>query len=281
MLFNSYIFIFVFLPITLIVYFKLGRYANHNVAISWLIAASLLFYGWWNPAYLGLILGSILFNYAIGSFMSRNVNHRSKYMLVFGIAVNLGILGYFKYANFFIDNINGLFATSFQIEQIILPLAISFITFQQIAYLVDSSRGRTAEYKFLHYCLFVTFFPQLIAGPIVYHKEMFPQFAKDTVGKFNYENLAVGLSFFILGLFKKVIIADTAAMYVTPYFDLATNGGALTFVEGWVAALAYTFQLYFDFSGLSDMALGLARMFGFLYPINFNSPYKSYNIIDF
>ena len=281
MLFNSYIFIFVFLPITLIVYFKLGRYANHNVAISWLIAASLLFYGWWNPAYLGLILGSVLFNYAMGSFISRNVNHQSKYMLVFGIAVNLGILGYFKYANFFLDNVNSLFSSSFQIEQIILPLAISFITFQQIAYLVDSSRGRTGEYKFLHYCLFVVFFPQLIAGPIVYHKEMFPQFVKDTIGKFNYENLAVGLSFFILGLFKKVVIADTAATYVTPYFELATKGHALTFVEGWVAALAYTFQLYFDFSGLFDMALGLARMFGILYPINFNSPYKAYNIIDF
>ena len=281
MLFNSYIFIFVFLPITLIVYFNLGRYGNQNVVISWLIGASLFFYGWWNPAYLGLILGSILFNYAMGSIMTRNAKCRSKYMLAFGVAVNLGILGYFKYANFFIDNLNGLFATDFHIKQIVLPLAISFITFQQIAYLVDSSRGRTGEYKFLHYCLFVTFFPQLIAGPIVYHKEMFPQFAKDTLGKFNYENLAVGLTLFLLGLFKKVVIADTAVNYVTPFFDIATNGGALTFMEGWVAALSYTFQLYFDFSGLSDMALGLARMFGLLYPINFNSPYKVNSIIDF
>ena len=136
MLFNSYIFIFVFLPVTLIVYFNLGKHGNPNIAISWLIGASLFFYGWWNPAYLGLILGSVLFNYAMGSFISRNVNHQSKYMLVFGIAVNLGILGYFKYANFFLDNVNSLFSSSFQIEQIILPLAISFITFQQIAYLV-------------------------------------------------------------------------------------------------------------------------------------------------
>ena len=281
MQFNSYIFIFVFLPITLFVYFKLGRYSNQKVVIRWLIGVSLFFYGWWNPAYLGLLLGSVLFNYAVGSFMARDVKCRSKYLLMFGIAVNLGLLGYFKYTNFFIENINGLFTASFNFKQIVLPLAISFITFQQIAYLVDSSRGRTGEYKFLDYCLFVTFFPQLIAGPIVYHKEMLPQFAKDTMGKFNYENLAVGMSFFILGLFKKVVIADTAVRYVTPFFDMAANGGALSFVEGWAAALGYTFQLYFDFSGLSDMAIGLARMFGLFYPINFNSPYKSYNIIDF
>jgi alginate O-acetyltransferase complex protein AlgI len=281
MLFNSFIFIFIFLPITLIVYFRIGRYGYRSVAIIWLIIASLFFYGWWNPAYLGLILGSILFNYAISKFINRNINRQSIYVLVFGIAVNLGFLGYFKYANFFADNVNSLFATSFHVNQIIVPLAISFFTFQQIAYLVDSWRGETGGYKFLHYCLFVTFFPQLIAGPIVRHKETLPQFAKNIVGKLNYENLAVGLSLFILGLFKKVVIADTAVTYVTPFFDIATHGGDLTFVEGWVAALAYTFQLYFDFSGYSDMAIGLARMFGIVLPINFNSPYKAYNIIDF
>jgi len=281
MLFNSYIFIFVFLPITLIVYFWLGRFNHHNTALGWLIVASLIFYGWWNPAYLALILGSVLFNFALGTWMSKNVKLRSKYVIAFGVVINLGVLGYFKYTNFFIDNVNNVFATSFHINQIVLPLAISFFTFQQIAYLVESFRGRTDDYKFLHYCLFVTFFPQLIAGPIVYHKEILPQFAKNTISKFNYENLAIGMSLFILGLFKKVVIADTAAIYVSPYFVIAANGGSLTFVEGWVAALAYTFQLYFDFSGLSDMAIGLARMFGIIFPINFNSPYKVRNIIDF
>ena len=281
MLFNSYIFIFVFLPITLFVFFQIGRYGFRSLAISWLISASLFFYGWWNPAYLVLIIGSVLFNYAVGSFISKNINRKPIYILLIGVGVNLGILGYFKYAHFFVDNINGLFASNIHIDKIILPLAISFFTFQQIAYLVDSWRGETGRYKFLHYCLFVTFFPHLVAGPIVHHKEILPQFDKDTVYKFNYENLAVGLSLFILGLFKKVVIADTAATYATPYFDLAAYGGALTFVEGWVAALAYTFQLYFDFSGYSDMAIGLARMFGIYFPINFNSPYKANNIIDF
>jgi len=281
MLFNSYIFIFVFLPITLIVYYQIGRLGYHNIALGWLIVVSLIFYGWWNPAYLGLIVGSVLFNFALGTWMSRNIKLRSKYVIAFGVAINLGTLGYFKYTNFFIDNINSLFATSFHINQIVLPLAISFFTLQQIAYLVEAYRGRASDYKFLHYCLFVTFFPQLIAGPIVYHKETLPKFTKKTISKFNYENLAVGMSLFILGLFKKVVVADTAALYVLPYFDVAANGGALTFAEGWVAALAYTFQLYFDFSGLSDMAIGLARMFGIIFPINFNSPYKVYNIIDF
>ena len=281
MLFNSYIFLFVFLPVTLIIYFQIGKYGYRRLAVVWLISASLFFYGWWNPAYLGLIVGSILFNYGVGTFIGKSGNKRSNYALVFGIVVNLGFLGYFKYANFFIENVNGLFATNYYIEQIGIPLAISFFTFQQIAYLVDSWKGETVGYKFLHYCLFVTFFPQLIAGPIVHHKEMLPQFDKSKVYKLNYENIAVGLSFFILGLFKKVVIADTALKYVTPYFNMAVQGNALTFLEGWVAALSYTFQLYFDFSGYSDMAIGLARMFGILLPINFNSPYKANNIIDF
>ena len=281
MLFNSYIFIFLFLPISLIVYFQIGRYGFHNAAIGWLVVTSLIFYGWWNPVYLGLILGSIVFNFALGAFIHKNLHRQPVYALTFGIVVNLVVLGYFKYANFFIDNVNSLFATHIHLNQIILPLAISFFTFQQIAYLVDTWKGETGEQNFLHYCLFVTFFPHIVAGPIVHHKEMLPQFAKKNIGKLNYENIAVGLSLFILGLFKKVVIADTAATYATPYFDIAAHGGTLTFLEGWVAALAYTFQLYFDFSGYSDMAIGMAKMFGILLPINFNSPYKAYNIIDF
>lgn len=281
MLFNSYIFIFLYLPITIVVFFLIGRRGHHSIAISWLVGASLFYYGWWNPAYLGLILGSILFNYAIGIIISRDVQRQSIYLLAFGIVVNLAFLGFFKYANFFIDNVNSLFSTNIYISQIILPLAISFFTFQQIAYLVDSWNGETREYNFLHYCLFVTFFPQLIAGPIVHHKEMLPQFAKDIVYKLNYENIAVGLSIFILGLLKKVVVADSAARYVTPYFDMAAKGVALTFIDAWTGALAYTFQLYFDFSGYSDMAIGIARIFGILLPINFISPYKAHSIIDF
>ncbi|WP_069472773.1 MBOAT family O-acyltransferase [Candidatus Marithrix sp. Canyon 246] len=291
MLFNSYEFIFLFLPITLLVFFSIGGRGHHRIAIAWLVGASLFFYGWWNPAYLGLILASILFNYATGvallsqpstslrfaslRFASRGI------ILLFGICVNLFLLGYFKYANFFVDNLNSLSGSTFHLETIILPLAISFFTFQQITYLVDAYKGETREYNFLHYCLFVTFFPQLIAGPIVHHREMLPQFAKSTIYKLNYDHLAVGLTIFFLGLFKKVFLADGVAVYATPVFDAAEQGLTLSFFEAWAGALAYSLQLYFDFSGYSDMAIGIARMFGVRLPLNFNSPYKAINIIDF
>ncbi len=278
MLFNSYVFLFAFLPVTLLGFHLIGKQGHHGVAISWLVGASLFFYGWWNPAYLGLILGSILFNYAVGVALLGRPN---KLTLFLGVAVNLGVLGYFKYANFFIDNINSLVGSDIILEQIILPLGISFFTFQQITYLVDAYRGETREYNFLHYCLFVTFFPQLIAGPIVHHKEMLPQFAKDALHGLKSKNLAVGFTIFIIGLFKKVVLADGIAVHATSVFDGAENGVYLTFFEAWGGALAYSFQLYFDFSGYSDMAIGLARMFGIRLPLNFNSPYKAISIIDF
>ena len=278
MLFNSYVFLFAFLPVTLLGFHLIGKQGHHGVAISWLVGASLFFYGWWNPAYLGLILGSILFNYAVGVALLGRPN---KLTLFLGVAVNLGVLGYFKYANFFIDNINSLVGSDIILEQIILPLGISFFTFQQITYLVDAYRGETREYNFLHYCLFVTFFPQLIAGPIVHHKEMLPQFAKDALHGLKSKNLAVGFTIFIIGLFKKVVLADGIAVHATSVFNGAENGVYLTFFEAWGGALAYSFQLYFDFSGYSDMAIGLARMFGIRLPLNFNSPYKAISIIDF
>jgi len=226
---------------------------------------------------------SILFNYAVGRQLSHHVQHpqRRRMTLTFGIVLNLGLLGYFKYANFFIDNANHFFDTHMDIGTILLPLAISFFTFQQIAYLVDASRGEAKEYNFLHYCLFVTFFPQLIAGPIVHHKEMMPQFAKKSVYHLQYSNLAIGLSIFSIGLFKKVILADGIAIYASPVFDSAAGGIAPSFADAWVGALAYTLQLYFDFSGYCDMAIGVARMFGIRLPLNFHSPYKAVNIIDF
>ena len=282
MLFNSYTFIFLFLPIVLLGFHLIGKQGHHRVAIAWLVGASLFFYGWWNPAYLGLMLISIFFNYGVGVALGGTPKQPNKKpILIFGVIVNLGLLAYFKYANFFVDNLNNIAGTDIVLEQIILPLAISFFTFQQIAYLVDAWRGETKEYNFLHYCLFVTFFPQLIAGPIVHHKEMLPQFAKDVVYKLRSKHLAIGLTIFAIGLFKKVVLADGISIYASPVFDAAEAGMMLTFFEAWGGALAYTFQLYFDFSGYSDMAIGLARMFGIRLPLNFNSPYKATSIIDF
>ena len=278
MLFNSHIFIFFFLPITLLVFHQIGRRGKHRLAISWLVAASFFFYGWWNPPYLGLILISILFNYVLGVSLSRIPR---KTLLIVGISGNLALLGYFKYANFFTDTLNALTDANIALQQIVLPIAISFFTFQQITYLVDAYRGETQEYNFLHYCLFVTFFPQLIAGPIVHHKEMLPQFAEKSLYKIKADNLAVGVTIFIIGLFKKVILADGIAVYATPMFDAAEWYDSLTFFEAWCGALAYSLQLYCDFSGYSDMAIGIARMFGVKLPINFYCPYKAHNIIEF
>lgn len=282
MLFNSFEFILFFLPTTLLVFFWIGERNYHRVAISWLVLCSLFFYGWWNPAYLSLILFSMLFNYAFGVMLGNGEKQKiRKALLVIGVIVNLGLLGYFKYTNFFVEQLNLALNTNFYVGKILLPLAISFFTFQQITYLVDAYRYETKEYNFLHYCLFVTFFPQLIAGPIVHHKEMLPQFSENTVYKFNYEHMAIGLMIFTIGLFKKVIFADGVAVYATPVFNAAEVEATLTFFEAWGGALAYTVQLYFDFSGYSDMAIGIAYMFGIKLPINFNSPYKSTSIIDF
>ncbi len=282
MLFNSYIFIFLFCPITFIVFYYIGARGYQRLAMSWLVGASLFFYGWWNPIYLTIIVASILVNYQLGlSLGNRHNPKQSTLLLGIGIAANLGLIGYFKYANFFLDSMNLLFESNYHLERIILPLGISFFTFQQIAYLIDAHRGETKEYSFLHYTLFVTFFPQLIAGPIVHHKEMLPQFATVLGEKFNQANLTVGLTIFTFGLFKKVIIADTLASFATPVFSAANQGVTLTFFEAWCGALAYTFQLYFDFSGYSDMAIGLGRICGIRLPLNFNSPYKAVNIIDF
>lgn len=283
MLFNSYIFIFLFLPVTLVGFYLIGERGNYRASVCWLVSASLFFYAWWNPAYLGLLLCSILFNYALGVLLStKKRNKNLKFLLVLGAVSNLCLLAYFKYYNFFIDNINWMFSSSYTIEKnIILPLAISFFTFQQIAYLVDIYRGQVQECDFLHYCLFVTFFPQLIAGPIVHHKEILPQFRKKEIYRINYKVIAIGLTIFSIGLFKKVIIADSMASYVSPVFSGAAQGVKLTFLEAWGGSIAYTLQIYFDFSGYSDMAIGLARMFGITLPLNFHSPYKAKNIIEF
>ena len=283
MLFNSYVFILAFLPVTLLVFYAIGSSNRHRTAIAWLVAASLFFYGWWNPAYVSLIIASILINYALGARIGSerpNANLNRSY-LILGIVFNLGLLGYFKYANFFVDNLHVLTGVTIDLPSIVLPLAISFFTFQQIAYLVDAYQGKTREYNFLHYCLFVTFFPQLIAGPIVHHKEMLPQFSTDRTYRIDLSMLAAGITVFFVGLFKKTILADGVAAFSTPVFDAAASGTALTLFEAWGGALAYTYQLYFDFSGYSDMAVGLGLMFGIRLPLNFYSPYKATNIVDF
>jgi D-alanyl-lipoteichoic acid acyltransferase DltB (MBOAT superfamily) len=257
------------------------RQKNQHIIIGWLVITSLFFYAWWNPIYLTLILSSILFNYALGFCLTHTGSLcRKKLIMVFGISVNLGVLGYFKYTNFFIDLLNNVADTTYTLPRIILPLAISFFTFTQIAYLVDTFRGGTPKHSFLDYCLFVTFFPHLIAGPIVRHWEIFPQIT-DKKFRFFHEDFSVGLTIFLIGLFKKVLFADTIAIYATPVFSAAANCTQVTFFEAWGGILAYTLQIYFDFSGYSDMAIGLARMFGIKFPVNFNSPYKATSIIDF
>jgi len=223
----------------------------------------------------------MLFNYIIGNTLNENfqkVKIHKKSLLIFGIVSNVALLGYFKYMDFFIENINLLFGSSISLMHLALPLAISFFTFQQIAYLVDSYRRETGEYDFLNYALFVTFFPQLIAGPIVHHREMMPQFSSHKNMVTNYTNIALGLFIFSIGLFKKVVIADTFAVWATAGFDTATT---LNLFEAWATSLSYTFQLYFDFSGYTDMAIGAALLFNIKLPINFNSPYKALNIQDF
>lgn len=282
MLFNTYAFIFVFLPITLIGFFTLARYHSAKVATGGLTIASLIFYGYWNQTYLALLVISIIFNHQIGDRItkSKTGSRGAKILLLVGISINLCLIGYYKYAGFLVSSLNSLGQTNWQTPQIILPLAISFYTFTQIAYLVDAYRGETknAKYDLPTYGLFVSFFPQLIAGPILRHDELIPQLRQKENFIFSQKNITMGLVLFTLGLSKKVLIADNLSPWVAPIFANADN---VTFIEAWVGALSYTFQLYFDFSGYSDMAIGLGWMFNINLPLNFNSPYKAISITDF
>ena len=283
MLFNSYEFIFAFLPISFFVYFYLNSKRLTTAAKAWLVFTSLFFYSWWNIMYLPLILMSILFNYTITNTMIEYDKSRRKYLskkslLHVGLLFNIGLLVYFKYMDFFISNTNTISGSDIELLHLALPLAISFFTLQQIAFLIDSYEGLVKEKNFLDYTIFVTFFPQLIAGPIVHHKEMMPQFANVRNKVKNYKNIAIGLFIFSIGLFKKVVIADTFAVWATQGFDVATT---LNLFEAWATSLSYTFQLYFDFSGYTDMAIGAALLFNIKLPINFNSPYKATGMIDF
>tara|TARA_B110000495_G_C23034532_1_gene617347 strand:+ start:1976 stop:3376 length:1401 start_codon:yes stop_codon:yes gene_type:complete len=241
---------------------------------------SLVYYGWWNPPYVLLLVTSIGFNFILGELIRKSQSIRS--LVAIGIGVNLLLLCYFKYAGFIISNLNYLSGGDFVLHEILLPIGISFFTFQQITYLSDVGRGDCPKYRFFDYLLFVTFFPQLIAGPIVHHREMMPQFTNDNKEQGNFQkDFAIGSTLFVIGLAKKVIIADNLAPYASNLFGSAFSGSPVNIIDSWIGVIAYTFQLYFDFSGYSDMALGIGAMFGIFLPVNFLSPYKSKDLIEF
>lgn len=279
MLFNSYIFVLFFLPIALIAYFGLNRMGRYTMAKVTLVCMSLWFYAYFHVSYLFIILGSVLFNHICSKLLLRpDKKSLHLLLLIFGILVNLSAIFYFKYFNFFIENLNFMFHTSVIIGEILMPLGISFFTFQQISYLVDSYRGETQGYTFLDYALFVTFFPQLVAGPIVLHQEMIPQFHEPKRKQLDQNMLAKGIWLFSIGLFKKVMIADVLGKGVEWGF---ADPALMTGLEAAVVSVLYTLQIYFDFSGYCDMACGLANMFGLELPLNFSSPYKSVSILEF
>ena len=279
MLFNSYIFIFLFLPITLAGYFLINRVGRHTLAQAFLLVASLVFYAYFNISYLWIIVISILFNYTASRLMHKPYkNPVRKLILIIALLCNVGLFVYFKYSNFFIDNINAVFKTSFFLENILLPLGISFFSFQQVSYVIDTYKREVPEYSFINYATFVAFFPQLIAGPIVLHNEIIPQFEDKNKKKIDFENFSKGIYAFAFGLAKKVLIADFFGVMVTRGY------ANLTGLNSWsalVVILAYTMQIYFDFSGYCDMATGLGLMFNIDIPMNFNSPYRAETINDF
>ncbi|MBL29389.1 MAG: membrane-bound O-acyltransferase family protein [Rhodospirillaceae bacterium] len=282
MVFTSVPFLFVFLPVVLIGFFLLVRYSSPYAARLWLLIASLVFYGWWNPAFIFLIASSIVVNFGLGRvLLAEGRNRRVRHLaLVAGIVFNLGLLGYFKYYNFFLSVVGDVTGYSFATAYIVLPLAISFFTFQQIAYLADAYEGQESRSRFTDYALFVSFFPQLIAGPIVRHREIMPQLMRPETFRFDATNLRVGATIFVIGVFKKAVLADSLATYVDPLYLQAEAGPDLDLVAAWAASIGFALQVYFDFSAYSDMATGLARMVNVVLPTNFFSPYKATNYVE-
>jgi alginate O-acetyltransferase complex protein AlgI len=282
-LFNSYAFIFLFLPVTLLVWHVIARRAGPAPGKVVLLLASLVFYGLGGLQFLGLLLGSMVFDFLI----TRQIGDggaspiRKKILLVLGLVANLGLLGYFKYAGFFVANVNALLGTDWPLLKLVLPLGISFYTFQKVGYLVDVYRGITKPCGFTDYCLFVSFFPQLIAGPIVHHSELLPQFRNRENRGCSAAGMAEGVTMFTIGLAKKVLIADGLSASASRVFAAAAHGADFSTADAWLGLLAYTFQIYFDFSGYSDMAIGLGLMFGVKLPFNFDSPYSALSISAF
>jgi D-alanyl-lipoteichoic acid acyltransferase DltB (MBOAT superfamily) len=280
MLFSSSQFIFLFLPVVLIGFFVIPTNPSWLRKI-WLLLASIFFYAYWKVEYVPLLLFSICFNYTVAEFITRH-RHRPAARVVFvtGVSFNLLLLGYYKYTNFILGFLGRVSEHDFGRFDILLPLAISFFTFTQIGYLVDVYRNQSLHHRFLDYAFFVFFFPHLIAGPIVRHWEIIPQFAERTL-RVNREDIGVGLTMFLIGLYKKVLLADSIAGYVTTVYGAAAGGVTLAWFDAWLGTLAFAVQIYFDFSGYSDMAIGLARLFGIRFPMNFNSPYKAGSITEF
>lgn len=274
MVFSSYIFLFAFLPLVLLGYYLLSGLKDPIYQRLFLIGASLFFYGYFNPSYLLIIVVSIFVNYLLAACISGGKGRFQTVCFWLGILFNVGLLGYFKYRDFFVENINALFHTSFLLKHIALPLGISFFTFQQLSFLVSIRKGEECLERFDDYCIFVLFFPQLVAGPIVLYSEMIPQFKDPRRRYWNWDNAAAGAYIFTVGLFKKAVIADTLALFVDTGFGAASLG----FCAAWATALSYTFQVYFDFSGYSDMAVGLGKLFNIDIPFNFRSPYRSESI---
>ena len=278
MVFSSATFIIGFLPVVLLGFLILSGAQRQRMAAAWLTLSSLVFYGWWNPWCVPMLLASILANYLLGGHLVRKP---SRTVLILGIIGNILPLLYFKYTTFLLTNIDAAFGLDWQIREIVLPLAISFFTFQQIAYLSDAHDGAVVEHDFLNYCLFITFFPHLIAGPITHHREMLSQFGNPDNFRPRFDNISIGVTLFGLGLAKKVVLADPLGTLASPAFAAAADGQGLALLDAWGAALAYALQIYFDFSGYTDMAIGLGLLFGISLPPNFDSPFKARNVIEF
>jgi len=277
MVFSSYVFILAFLPIVVIVYYLLSHVNNSLIQRLFLIAASLFFYGYYNVRYLALILASIAVNYVLAVGIQRSEGKKAKLFFVLGILFNVGLIGYYKYYDFFIENINAVFGSNFALKHILLPLGISFFTFQQLSFLVSVYNGEERVEQLRDYFLFVSFFPQLVAGPIVLYSEMIPQFKDEKRRFFNADNFAAGIYLFSIGLFKKAAIADTLAFFADAGFGMSDMGMA----AGWLTSVSYTLQIFFDFSGYSDMAIGLGKLFNIDIPMNFWKPYASESITEF
>jgi alginate O-acetyltransferase complex protein AlgI len=296
MLFNSYTFLFCFLPVALLGFALFAALIDRRISIGWLVLCSMVYYGYWSRRYLALLMVSLTFNYLIGTFwLTRQRPLLRRTGLLTGLIFNLLVLAYFKYTHLIVATLApitgqavhfGTYSLPFGLwisisPNIVLPLGISFFTFQKIAYLVDTFKGRGYSRNFLHYVLFVLFFPQLIAGPIVHPREILPQLARRSYFGVTSKNLSIGLTLFFFGLAKKVLVADTLAPTATEIFDHVASGDTIGFTTAWLGALTYAVQIYFDFSGYTDMAIGLARLFGIRLPLNFNSPYQADSIVDF
>ena len=279
MLFNSYIFVLVFLPLCMIGYFGCSHFGKGTYGQVFLLGMSLWFYGYFHVEYLFIIVFSILCNYGFYVLLGRSSGSgRRKWLLAGALMLNVGILFYYKYFNFFLENVNGIFGRNFALTSILLPLGISFFTFQQLSFVIDAYKGEVPAYRFLDYACFVTYFPQLIAGPIVTHDELIPQFMDEERKRFRWDNFVRGMYLFVLGLSKKVLIADTFGNGVNWGF---ANIGELDSTNGFLVMLFYTIQIYFDFSGYCDMAVGLGRMMNLELPLNFHSPYRAASITEF